>query len=106
MKTSKAIRLIKAYLIHYTLLDNLTKIGLSPDTWHLGVSDLCEIIFDIDTDRNDIDEVLEDFCKYADEMKGKISNFNDIIPDELLTSTAIDIYSDWKAYSQRQPIKA
>ena len=105
MEATKAIRLIKDYITHYILMDNLSTIGLSPDSWHLGATDLCEIIFDINTNRSDIDEVLNSFCHHADAMKTKIVNFNERLPDELLTSTAIDVYSDWKEYSQRKPIK-
>lgn len=106
METSKAIRLIKDYVIHYIIMDNLWSIGLATDYWMIDKTGLCEIIFNIDTDRKDVDDVVRSFRNHADKLNESITNYERKIPDEKLTSTAIDIYSDWKAYSQRQPIKA
>lgn len=106
METSKAIRLIKDYVIHYIIMDNLWSIGLRTDNWLLDKTGLCEIIFDVDLKRPDTDDILKYFNKHADKLNQSITDFDTQLPDDKITSTAIDIYSDWKAYSQRQPIKA
>ncbi|WP_421810556.1 hypothetical protein [Flagellimonas sp.] len=106
METSKAIRLIKDYVTHYMLMDNLWSIGLRTDNWLLNKSGLCEIIFDIKPNGYDSDEILESFCKHADKLNKSITNSYETLPDDKITSTAIDIYSDWKALIQKQPIKA
>jgi len=105
METSKAIKLIENYITHHILIDNLWDIGFSPEHWMLDKTGLCTIIFDIDENRKDIDDVLESFCSHTKKLMSKI-NFHHKIPEELLTSTAIDIYSDWKAYSQKHQIYA
>lgn len=106
MDTSKAIKLIKNHVVHYMVMENLWSIGLSTDYFLLCHTDLCEIIFDIDRKRPDIDDVLNIFNTHADKLRESITNWDTILPDDDITSTAIDIYSDWKAFSQRQPIEA
>jgi len=106
METQKAIKLIKNYLLNYCLYDRLNSIGFDPDVYGINYTELGCLIFDIDENVEFIDEVGENFYNHADKLiqtHNDKSNFHHKIPDDLLTSTAINVYSDWKALKlQRQ----
>jgi len=96
METTKAIKILKNSILHYTLCDQLVSIGLDSSSYTGSSGVLYEIIFDL---KYNDDKILDIFCQHC-ELLTNNHNFNHQVPDEELTSTAINIYSDWKAFSK------
>jgi len=106
METQKAIKLIQNYLKGYSLWSNLYGIGLDPGNYSMSYTELGIILFDFDEEAKYIDEVGDVFFKNADKMISKHTGFVNKLEEDLLTNTAIDNYSDWKALKHQIKIKA
>ena len=104
MKTSKAITILKGCLLHYQLLNKLYSIGLCPDAYCPNITEVGTAIFDWDSNRSDIDEVVKIFFKHGDSLDSMHLDVNTPIPDSMLTDAAMDLYSDWHQFSIRKSI--
>ena len=98
METNKAILLIKSYIRSYSLYDRLNYIGLNADNYYPDCIDVLKVFFDFDNES--LDDFAEVFYLASEKLIDGHEFSRNHIPDEILTNTAIDIYSDWKALKQ------
>lgn len=94
METTKAIILIKSYIKQYALHNNLMQIGFIADNYEPDYTDVLCSMFNFDNES--IDEVGDIFFDESDKLFND-HNFTNSIPDSKLTSTALEIYSGFKA---------
>ncbi|MGB2528215.1 hypothetical protein [Flagellimonas sp. SN16] len=94
MEITKAIILIKSYIKQYALHNNLMQIGFGPENYEPDYTDVLCSIFNFDIER--IDEVGDIFFDESNKLLSD-HNFTTSIPDSKLTSTALEIYSGFKA---------
>ena len=103
MEATKAIILIKSYIKSYALYYNLMQVGLSADNYEPDYIDVLSILFDFNNENKD--EYSEIFYSESEKLLGEY-NLPCEFPDEKLTSTALEIYSGWKAMKQGEQLNA